>query len=369
MVVLRSSFFAFLCFAVLAGCGSEETQSGGSGGVGGSGGSGGAGATGGTGGCAPCDQDGAEIADNGCDDNCSGTIDEKITCDSTLTIDGDLPVDGARAIDVCKPAESELDWGVTRVDYTLPGGEDPPAAQMDAFALGHGLLDGFGSTSPRGGLHMLALSSGTARDVDDPGYQSTAGFDKGYASGQPSGFSPDVPACPGTTPAGPRDGIALSLELRVPPNASAFAFDFAFFTRDFPDVVCSEFSDLFAVLLASAPADRNLTFDEAGNPIGVHSAFLEACGCDGGPPCDAGGLTFDCPLGEMILLSTGYEGAGATGWLTTVVPTVSGSEIQLTFAIWDSGDAVFDSTVLIDNFRWVEHEGDVMTRRSEGRQR
>ncbi len=351
-------YFAICALVVAAGCGSEETPGGGTGGVVGTGGAGGGGGSGNVGGCPPCVERGAELADNGCDDNCNGTVDESITCDTTLELDSTASVDGARAIDICKAAASDEDWGVTLVEYSLPAGEAPPGGQQAAFDLGHGMLTSFGTVTPREGFNLLALSSGSARDVDDPGYQDPAGFDKGYQSGQPDGFPPNVPACSGATLNTPHDGIALTVELRVPPNASAFAFDFAYYTADFPTLVCSDFSDVFAVFLGTA---GNLSVDDAGNPISVNSDLLDACGCDGGPPCDAGGLTFECSLGESVLSTTGYEGAGATGWLTTTAPVESDSEIAITFAIWDSGDGAFDATVLIDNFRWVEHEGGVVT--------
>jgi hypothetical protein len=34
------------------------------------------------------------------------------------------------------------------------------------------------------------------------------------------------------------------------------------------------------------------------------------------------------------------------------VPVEPGSEITLRFAVWDSGDSVLDSLVLVDDFQW-----------------
>ena len=43
------------------------------------------------------------------------------------------------------------------------------------------------------GKKMLALSSGTARQPTDPGYQDVSGFDKGYTSASPQGFPKESP--------------------------------------------------------------------------------------------------------------------------------------------------------------------------------
>ncbi|HUS67385.1 MAG TPA: hypothetical protein VMZ28_22765, partial [Kofleriaceae bacterium] len=60
--------------------------------------------------------------------------------------------------------------------------------------------------------------------------------------------------------------------------------------------------------------------------------------------------------GEEDLVGTGYEvGAtdgGGTGWLTTTAPVRPGEKVRLTFLVFDEGDSAYDSTVLIDNFRW-----------------
>jgi hypothetical protein len=59
-------------------------------------------------------------------------------------------------------------------------------------------------------------------------------------------------------------------------------------------------------------------------------------------------------LGDTGLQGTGYEGGigGGTGWLTTTSPVTPGETITLRFMIFDEGDHILDSVVLIDNFRW-----------------
>ena len=43
---------------------------------------------------------------------------------------------------------------------------------------------------------------------------------------------------------------------------------------------------------------------------------------------------------------------GGTGWLNTRGNVVPGEVITLRIAIWDTGDALFDSLALIDSFQW-----------------
>jgi hypothetical protein len=44
---------------------------------------------------------------------------------------------------------------------------------------------------------------------------------------------------------------------------------------------------------------------------------------------------------------------GSTGWLTTTAPVTPGDTLKLRFAIFDEGDGIYDSSVLIDNFQWL----------------
>ena len=77
--------------------------------------------------------------------------------------------------------------------------------------------------------------------------------------------------------------------------------------------------------------DGNIAFDKIGNPVSVNNAFIEVCGCLGNPPspCQAGGKSFDCPLGDLELVGTGFgfdscpgcQDHGGTGWLRTMRAT------------------------------------------------
>lgn len=305
------------------------------------------------------------------DENCDGNVDEDPNppCDGALDLDSLEPLDGARAVDLCKMSTSVADWGVVSAQWVMADGSPPPFDSLAEFHLGHGLLTGFGpNNSVRHGSRLLALSSGTARQPEDPGYQSVGGFTKGYTGQHPQGFPKESPACPQTTTGEPNDVAGLEVAIRVPLNAHGFSFDFNFFTFEWPVYICSEYNDFFVALLSPTPAgqmDGNVSFDSQGNPVSVNNALLSVCGCVGNPPqpCLAGKKTFTCPGGNIGLIGTGFgfdlagDDHAATDWLKTQAPATPGTEITIRWAVYDSGDGSLDSTTLIDNWQWIATPG------------
>jgi hypothetical protein len=253
----------------------------------------------------------------------------------------------------------------------MPDGSPPPVGSEFNFHLGHGILTGFGpNVTMRHGASMLALSSGTARQPTDPDYQPVSGFSKGYQGAHPQGFPKESPACPGTTTGQPNDPTGLEIRVRVPSNAYGFSFDFNFYTYEWPNYICSQFNDFFIALLSPQPMgqnDENVSFDSQGNPVSVNNAFLEVCGCPGNPPspCSAGGKTFQCALGNIDLIGTGFgfdsdfgmQDHASTGWLQTTAPADPAGEIRIRWAVYDSGDGVLDTSSLIDNWKWIAKPG------------
>jgi hypothetical protein len=266
------------------------------------------------------------------------TPDNPPTCGGPSDIDSNDPLTAALVMDI--PCQD-----IVSANWVLPDGTTPTSTISSNYHLGHGLLDGFGpNVKPESGEKLLALSSGTARQLSDPNYVPPEnGFVKGYTSGSADGY-PEL--CSGITPGVPNDGIGLQVVLNVPVGVKSLAFDFNYYTTDWPDWVCSGYNDRFVVLLS--PNGGNIALDKQANPVSVKS--VEACG----PPGTYGGIPYTCPLGTSILVGTGFENHGATGWLSALVPVPEGRQITLLFAIWDSGDGSFDSTVLLDNFRWTQ---------------
>jgi hypothetical protein len=152
--------------------------------------------------------------------------------------------------------------------------------------------------------------------------------------------------------------------IKTPTNAKSFNFNLNFYTYEFPIYICSQYNDFFVAMLSPLPSgqvDGNISFDSQGNTISVNAGFLEVC-----YPQMAGNKNFPCLLGPGELAGTGFDsqpnGSAATSWLQTTSPVeLPGQEISLMFAIWDSGDGVLDSTVLLDNFAFEVEEAPTET--------
>jgi hypothetical protein len=307
---------------------------------------------------------------NTVDEDCNGTPDdEPIGCD-TAAVDvgyGD-PVVAAQVIGICRMA-SATSWGLVSAKYVMADGT---AGMND---LSHGLLSNFGpGVQPREGTNLLALSSGTARRPSDPGFLSPEGIFGPFpgmgmntTSSTPPGWPKDSPSCAVQTAndTTANDPAALEVVIKTPSNANELSFDFNFYTYEFPEYVCTQFNDFFVALVNPAPQnaqDGNVSFDSQGNPVSVNNGFLEVCNAQ-----SAGGKNFPCALGPGQLQGTGYDEPArtgphaATGWLNTRAPVPPGQNITIRFAIWDMGDHILDSTVLVDNVTWDVGEGDIPT--------
>jgi hypothetical protein len=294
-------------------------------------GAGGAGVGGGSGG------GGAPVA---ADEDCDGIVDNVAPpCDGGLALDDPDPNSGAKAVDLCQAADG-LKWGVVNAAYVRANGA--PAAA----SLANGILDGFGANvAVQGGERMLALSSGYARRPVDPNYCGGISCSVAGAGTPPPGFPQDTAGCSGSPDI--NDDAALQVTVRSPKNATGYSFLFKFYSHEYPEWVCTSFNDQFISLVTPEPMgsiNGNISFDSASNPVSVNVAFFDVC---------AG-----CPAGEAELQGTGFEyDAGATSWLQTTAPITGGDEVTIRWAIWDTGDTAWDSTVLVDNFQWVATGG------------
>lgn len=275
-------------------------------------------------------------------------------CDGGLTVGATDAVDGARAIGICTGIAS-AEW--VRADGApLAMGNGGPQGDGD-LALGHGLLAKFGTNIlPREGSRMLALSSGSARNPSEFGFHSPAGWWKDDDPHEtPDGYPKPSPSCAAMSGSA-FDSVGLRVTVQPPTTAKSLAYDFNFYTFEFPDFVCTQYNDFFVALMTPTPMgldDANISFDGLGNTISVNAGFLKICA-----PQVANDMKFyECPKGPNDLAGTGFDGvldnSASTGWLTTTAPIEDPSQpVTLQFAIWDAGDGQLDSTVLIDNFRF-----------------
>jgi hypothetical protein len=337
-----------------------------------------------------------------------GPVDVTPACDTGLAIDDPSAADFAQAIGICTTAASQ-GYGLVSATYSKAFGSTAPPHDGQ-----WGLLPSFGpAVKPREGARLGALSSGYAREYDNAqGQPSGSGPQTcGSASLEACCWSGISGACPvgaasdfvNSSPDGPLEGtnyptgvappgfpqsgascpqgnsvndmIDLKLTLKAPPDATGFRFDFDFYSSEWPNFVCSNYNDAFVAYLTSKGLTDNVSFDVQHNPVSVNNDYFDHCtpgvplGCnrtDGNSP-DAPVATSQCAAGAGELAGTGFAGTkqslcgqgpsatlgGATGWLTTQASIEPGEEFTLEFMIWDAGDGILDSSVLIDHFVWI----------------
>jgi hypothetical protein len=286
------------------------------------------------------------------DEDCDGEIDEvEAECDGALAINDLDPVHAANAIDICSQVSGDVGHGIVSAQWVrAQGAPATPSKQV-------GLLSQFGVMTPRLGGAMLAMSSGHARPMGHPEQCGSLTCSLTGMGQAPSGFPQGVPNCPGSQNI--NDDIGLELTLRAPKNAKGYQFDFDFYSFEFPEWVCTSYNDQFIALVTPPPMgsiNGNITFDSMNNPVSVNIAFFDVCTYNGAYP------QFPCSLGPGELSGTGFDvwnDAGATSWLVSQAPVTGGELVSIRFAIWDTGDSAWDSTVLIDNFRWIAEAGTI----------
>ncbi|MCI5146374.1 MAG: hypothetical protein D3923_12805, partial [Candidatus Electrothrix sp. AR3] len=138
------------------------------------------------------------------------------------------------------------------------------------------------------------------------------------------------------------DMVQTVLILQPPIGATCLAFDFAYYSEEFPEWISSQFNDAFIAEIEQSTfqiideenqviAPHNFSFDAEGNVISVNTIFSATAE-------NAEDTTYD----------------GGTPLLTARTPLKNpGTPITVTLSIMDLGDSIYDSTVFIDNFRWL----------------
>lgn len=209
------------------------------------------------------------------------------------------------------------------------------------------VVDRFGNTNiPHAGISLGVLATGVAASSNMQGFVP---FQEGtnFNTSIPNPFAGPVvlPGCPSELPTIVNDPVELRLQLQVPANTVGFAFDFNFMTSEYPEWLCTRFTDRFIALVETPAATFNMAFDSNGNPVTPNSPMLAGQGL---------------PLGTGPLAGTGmdhtdlgvFAGAG-TDWLTAQAPVTAGDTITLRLIMFEETDHIFDSLTLIDAFRWI----------------
>jgi len=255
--------------------------------------------------------------------------------------------------------------GLCPADTTFTG-------TVDGDQLAMGTRVGFGTTmqwAPREGSKFVVLGSGLITDLD---LESPAGdldldpthcnddlgpeWDKGNALPAPvrvNNVSGDCAADPTLLGSGDcsntiqgqftqgmsaNDYTEMRIVATVPPSNNSVAYDFAFFSTEYPEYYGSVFNDMYIGWLESESWTGNISFDTMGNPISLNAGFLDFKD-DGGnqrPEFDG----------------TCMKRHAGTKWLSTVAPVTPGEEITVVFAIFDLSDSILDSYVFLDNWQW-----------------
>lgn len=338
-------------------------------------------------GAKPCIKDGSfyDVPGDNCDNDDDGQIDNPPSCDADLAERGSAE-EIARAIGICDRA-SDKGYGLVSARFTrgYQRTEEPAPEQ-------HGVLGKFGNViRPREGERLAVISTGYAQEFNgapDAAFGGSSSRDwhgavPGGTGSAPPGFPKGAENCPQSMDV--NDVIDVKLELKAPKNASGFKFDFNFHSAEWPAFICSDYNDGFIAYLSAASYNGgkpdNISFDARKNPVSVNNGFFDRCTPGVGLGCQsptAGGKS-KCPGGPAELAGTGFgiigdacgqsepsTLGGATGWLSSTAPIQAEETFTLELVLWDTGDGILDSSVLLDNFYWLAGQVTTSTERPEG---
>jgi hypothetical protein len=220
------------------------------------------------------------------------------------------PLKAAHALGICD--------GLVSAAWVYPDGSADTTGG-GGFNLGHGLTGIFGvNNTVHEGQAMVVLSSGTARTPAQASY--AAELDKGYAIAIPAGFPMRLWAASPPT-ATVMTGLPCGSYSRCR-RVRSFAFDYAYFSHDYPDGGCTAFIDQAAALitgLTGISGVHNALLDPAGNPMFVSTSSMRQC-VNG----THNGQAYNTCESTSALVGTGFDNNGASGWLRTAdLPVVS----------------------------------------------
>ncbi len=250
-----------------------------------------------------------EFPGNGLDDNCDGKTDDVALCDTGLS--SATPGDYSKALDLCSGTS----------DFTV-----------SASAQARAIRGKFGSTfAPQAGSNMVMLSTGIAAAEGEAGY---AAPEQGTNFQFTTSTNVNQGKCAGSAP---HDASVLRVKVAIPANATAMAFDFALFSAEY--LTAQSQPDGFSVVVQGAAYSGDVVGDALGKCFSPNNLAFTSCAT--------------CSKGATGLTGTGYETHGAYGWETASFPVKGGDTVTVEFAIFDVGDGIFDTAVLLDSLRFT----------------
>lgn len=176
---------------------------------------------------------------------------------------------------------------------------------------------------PRAGGDYVIMSTGDASQV---------------VGGTPSDFISTNLGVGGS--ADGNDLTQLSLELTPASGATCLAFDFQFLSEEYPEYVGSSYNDIFTAELGESRFDldgsqviapNNFAYDSEGNFISINTVLGFQ---------DASGTRMDGTTDPLVAV-------------TPIETDINTGRVKVFLSIQDIGDSIYDSAVLVDNFRWL----------------
>ncbi|HYC53386.1 MAG TPA: choice-of-anchor L domain-containing protein [Candidatus Binatia bacterium] len=329
-----------------------------------------------------------DFGGDGVDDDCNGTADDgAAVCDVALASNSSNPIDYAKALGLCTLTTQDVPLperraGLISAGFSLTDGTGTPAAASRS------IRPMFGGVLPQQGVAAVVLSTGNAAAPGQTNPNFIAfeeGADKDTMSPFPAdwleangGEVPSTTNCPSSVGDQALDPVMLELLVRVPTNARSLSLNLNFLTAEFPEWICTQYHDLFVVLLDSTaagnPADENLAVYHSpeGDPYLVGAGLAQNAtglfrqcrnGVTGCERLQSTSSISTC-IGQNELTQSGFDQdsdngcqpgdkvGGGTGWLTAAGNVTPGEIARLRIAIWDTSDPYFDSVAVIDNLRW-----------------
>jgi len=334
------------------------------------------------------------------DNNCNGSTDEQCNVDGDSYCTAFMGVDGAPQ--VCPKGGGDCNDENPAVN---PGTPEVPGDGIDNDC--NGVIDGVGTvfdfecsgqctghTVPAylcamevcfGDLVISSNMSSPTGDAYDSAWQAVNHFGSmgndlkpwagdSYAllaSGPATGtfHSQDLPGGGSKPDPFAKDGfptydnVEFKLVLKAPQGALGFSIDYIFFSEEYEEYIGSSFNDKFYIILQAPKTTQNqptvINNTECSNPnayfdyidkdgkkrcyIAINTAFSEPCSK---PKTNISGTGFECGPADSAHGSS-------TGWLSTSWPIEAQETFTLIFHIHDASDGIFDSEVILDNFKWL----------------